>query len=234
MNELKKPDFELYMPEQCLYDSVRQFYNRKDNDVAFAISAQYQVSDASTPLHNDISVRIKPTKQILSDLKEKIIIKRTDATGVSVRKAQWQGEWLSAKFGDFGNFQAFIDTIPPEIKDPDSYRGGKADTIDLSADSSIEIEAKDNFGVIKKFRGEIDGQWIRFTNDKGSPYVYNFDERCSYGAHELKVIVEDQVGNSSTKTFLFKRYTLPPKKKTTKKVKHKTSKTSNKKSATKK
>ena len=228
VNVLKRPDFELYMPEQCLYDSVRQFYNRKDNDVAYSISAIHQVCDASTPLHADISIRIKPTKQIPTELKDKIIIKRSDATGTSIRRVEWQGEWLSAKFGDFGNFQAFIDTIPPEIKDI-----GKADTIDLSADSSIIIDARDNFGAIKKFRGEIDGQWIRFTNDKGSPYVYNFDERCPYGIHELKVTVEDQVGNSSTKTFLFKRYPLPPKKKTKKIVRHKVQGTGKKKQATK-
>lgn len=214
VNVLERPDFEMFMPEQCLYDSARQFYNRKDNDVLSAVSAQHQVNDPSIPLHSSVSVRIKPNKEIPAALKDKIIIKRTDATGSSIRKAEWTTGWLSAKFGDFGNFQAFIDTIPPEIKNT-----GLADTIDYSSDSSIVMEAKDNFGAIKKFRGEIDGQWIRFTNDKGSPYVYNFDERCPYGVHELKITMEDQVGNISTKTFLFKRYPLPPKKKISKRNK---------------
>jgi hypothetical protein len=217
VNVLEKPDFELYIPEECLYDSVRRFYNRNDNEVVAAVSAQHQVNDASVPLHKEITVRIKPNREIPIELKDKIIIKRSDVTGNSIRKAEWQGQWLSAKFGDFGNFQAFIDTIPPEIKDI-----SKADTIDFSADSSIIIEARDNFGAVKKFRGEIDGQWIRFTNDKGSPYIYNFDERCPYGIHQIKIMVEDLVGNTAVRTYWFKRYPLPPpKKKIVKKAKSK-------------
>jgi hypothetical protein len=76
----------------------------------------------------------------------------------------------------------------------------------------------DNFAV-KSFRAELDGSWLRFTNDKGRSHVYNFDERCPDGVHELKVTVEDIVGNTTTKVWWFKKYpyTAPPKKKVTKK-----------------
>ncbi|MGZ8559649.1 MAG: M23 family peptidase, partial [Chitinophagaceae bacterium] len=60
-----------------------------------------------------------------------------------------------------------------------------------------------------------DGQWLRFTNDKRTSFIYKFDERCPDGAHELKVESEDLVGNITTKTWWFKKYpyTPPPKKK---------------------
>jgi hypothetical protein len=197
-----------------LYDTVQTIYYRNDLDVPNAVSAQHQLNDPSVPLHHDISVRIKSNKKIPEELKNRIIIKRSDPRSTNIRKAEWQGdpataEWLSAKFGEFGNFQAFIDTIPPQIK-----ISGAGDTLDFRPDTSIIIEARDNFGPVKKFRAEIDGQWIRFTNDKGSPYIYNFDEQCSYGLHQLKVTVEDLIGNSTTKTWWFKRYPYtPPKKK---------------------
>jgi hypothetical protein len=73
-------------------------------------------------------------------------------------------------------------------------------------------------GVITRFRAELDGKWLRFTNDKGRNWIYRFDERCPYGVHELKVTVEDLAGNITTKTWWFERkpYT-PPKKKPAKK-----------------
>ena len=59
---------------------------------------------------------------------------------------------------------------------------------------------------MKNFRAELDGQWLRFTNDKSRSYIYKFDERCPDGVHQLKVTIEDIVGNATTKTWWFKKY----------------------------
>lgn len=206
VNVLEKPDFEIYIPEVCLYDTLRSYYNRVNSFPEYAVSAIHQVNDPSVPVHDELTVRIKPGKIIPEEWKDKIIIQRSYRDESSVRKAKWEGEWLSAKFGDFGNFQAFADIVAPTINDPDSYRDGKGDTVDLSADSRIVFQPKDNFGVIKSFRAELDGQWLRFTNDKGRSFIYIFDERCPYGTHELKVTVEDLAGNVTTKNWWFKRY----------------------------
>jgi hypothetical protein len=91
--------------------------------------------------------------------------------------------------------------------------------------------------MVKLFRAELDGQWLRFTNDKSRNWIYVFDERCPYGVHELKVTVEDHVGNTTTKSWWFKRepYTPPPpKKKAVKKSSKKKSGTIKKKSVKKK
>lgn len=209
VNVLEKPDFEAFLPEDCLYDSIIPFYYRSNYDLSNAVSALHQLNDESFPLHGDMTIRIKPDKIIPDSWKDKLVIKRTYRNSSSVRKAQWQGDWLSAEFGDFGSFQAFADTEPPIVNEL-----GKADTIDLSPASRIVITPTDNFGI-KSFRAELNGQWIRFTNDKGRSWTYIFDERCPYGVHELKVRVEDIVGNITIKTWLFKKYPYtPPKKKT--------------------
>src|SRR5258707_612224 len=84
--------------------------------------------------------------------------------------------------------------------------------------NKIVFTPNDNFAV-RNFRGELDGKWLKFSNDKGRSYVYIFDEQCPYGVHELKVKVEDLVGNVTEKTWWFKRhfYIPPPKKKSIKK-----------------
>lgn len=211
-NELRRPDFEILLQATSLYDTLQASYYRSISTSAYSVSAIHQVNDASVPLHNEVTVRIKPTITIPETWKDKLIIQRS-LSGTSIRKAQWQDDWLTAKFGNFGIFQAFADLLPPQINEL-----GKGDTVDLSPASRIIITPTDNFGVIRNFRAELDSQWIRFTNDKGRNWTYTFDDRCPFGVHHLKVTVQDLVGNTTTKEWWFKRnpYT-PPKKKVVKK-----------------
>ena len=217
VNVLEKPDFEMYLPEFCFYDTIQSFYYRSNSSLPFAITAMHQVNDASIPVHGDLTVRIKPNKPIPNEWKDKIVIQRNYRNNNSVRKAAWQGNaddlWLSAKFDDFGTFQAFADLEPPSINEL-----GKGDTINLSPASRIIFQPIDNSRVIRNFRAELDGQWLRFTNDKNWSYIYIFDEHCPFGIHQLKVSVEDLVGNTITKSWWFKRYPYTaPKKKASKK-----------------
>ena len=230
VNVLEKPDFEIYLPEFCLYDTIQSFYFRNNSTLQNAVTASHQVNDASIPIHGDLTVRIKPTRPIPNEWKDKIIIQRNYRNNNSVRKAEWQGndndQWLSAKFDDFGTYQAFADLEPPTINEL-----GKGDTIDLSSASRIIFQATDNSRAIKDFRAELDGQWLRFTNDKNWSYIYIFDEHCPYGVHQLKLSVADLVGNTTTKSWWFKRYpyTAPKKKVVKKKLSSKKVGVSNKK-----
>jgi hypothetical protein len=85
--------------------------------------------------------------------------------------------------------------------------------VNLSPANRIVFTPSDNFGI-KSFSAELDGEWLRFTNDKSRSWIYVFDERCPYGVHELKVTVEDLVGNITTRSWWFKKYPYtPPRKK---------------------
>ncbi|HLG39574.1 MAG TPA: M23 family metallopeptidase, partial [Chitinophagaceae bacterium] len=159
VNVLERQDFELYLPETCLYDTLTSFYNRISSNSVNAVSAIHQVNDPSVPLHGEMTVRMKPDKIIPTTWIDKIVIQRSYRNDNAVRKAEWNGEWLTAKFSDFGNFQAFIDNESPTLNEL-----GKGDTVDLSPAKRIVFQPQDNFDVIKNFRAELDGKWLRFTN----------------------------------------------------------------------
>ena len=222
VNIIEEKEFEVYMPENCLYDSVPVIYSQQNIFSPGAVTAQHRLTDPVYPLHSYFSVRIKSVNKVREDLKNKIVMVRNWKAGRSVRKAEWQNEptatgWLSASFDVFGNFQAFVDTISPTINAPAKARlpdGQGKDTLDLSPLNKIILTPNDNFAV-RSFRAELDGKWLMFSNDKGRSYVYIFDEQCPYGVHELKVKIEDIVGNITEKTWWFKKYpyTPPPKKK---------------------
>ncbi|HRO68762.1 MAG TPA: M23 family peptidase, partial [Chitinophagaceae bacterium] len=158
-------------------------------------------------------VRVKPNEELPGKWYDKVILQREFGGRKTIRKASYENGFLVADFGDFGNFQAFLDLEPPAISGL-----GNADTLNLSNASSIVLQPTDNFGI-RSFRAELNGEWLRFTNDKGRLHVYKFDERCPYGVHELKVTIVDLAGNTTTRTWWFKRaaYT-PPKKKPVKRT----------------
>src|SRR4029079_584312 len=206
VNIFEENDFELYLNEQCLYDSVQPVFSRVDQPGPGAISSLFRVADASIPVHGEINIRIKPNIAIPEELTDKVILKRIDGENITVGKAEWQRHSVAAKFSDFGSYQAFLDTTSPSVNNL-----GTADTIDLSSSKRIVFYPQGIGGI--RFRAELDNQWLMFTNDKAAAWVYTFDERCPYGVHRLKVIIEDIVGNVTEKQWWFKRNPYSPRNK---------------------
>ena len=148
------------------------------------------------PTHDSVTVRIKPSFAINAEDRNRIVIKSVAGTRTVIQKAEWQQDWLAAKFRQFGSFQAFVDDEPPTINTPPT---------DLSRATRLVFNAKDNFKTIKSFRAEVDGQWLRFTNDKNLAFIYVFDEKFPRGEHQLKVRVEDVAGNVTERAWSVRR-----------------------------
>ncbi|HET9747583.1 MAG TPA: peptidoglycan DD-metalloendopeptidase family protein [Chitinophagaceae bacterium] len=209
VNIIDEKEFQVYMPEEVLYDSIPFSYSQQEIFPEGAVSAQHQFGNPVYPLHSDFSVRLKATKPAIDNSKNKLAIVKEWKGAKAVRRGKFENGWISASFDNLGNFQAFIDTTPPTVNAP----GKGKDTLNLSASSRIVFTPSDNFGV-RAFRAELDGEWLMFSNDKGRSHVYTFDEQWPYGVHELKVTVEDIVGNTTEKTWWVKRYPYtPPRKK---------------------
>jgi hypothetical protein len=108
-----------------------------------------------------------------------------------VKKPEWQSDWATAAFRNFGNFRLILDTEPPLIQVP-----GITENANLENATQIIVIVRDNNKKIKNFHATLDGNWLMFSNDKARAYIYKFDEHCSKGHHELKIYAEDEAGNS--------------------------------------
>ncbi len=193
-------DAEFFISEKGLYDSVRVGYSRRVSLLPSVISAIHTIGKPEIPLQEGLTVRIKPGTGIPEHMFERTVMQRFAGTKKDVVKPEWQQGWATARFREFGSFQLVVDDTPPEI-----IPVGFKDSADLSASKRIVITVKDNLDRVKNFRAELNGKWLRFTNDKGRNFIYIFDERCPAGENELKVSVEDEAGNVTVKTFIFKR-----------------------------
>jgi hypothetical protein len=199
VNVFERENLQVILREGDMYDSTNFIYSSKISTLPQAVSALHSVHTATVPVHGYFTIRFKMDRD-LNTTYDKIIMQRTSGSKMNVVKPEKEGEWLSGKFREFGNFQLVVDNVPPTIT-PIGIR----ENANLSRSSQIIFTVTDNMKEIKNFRGELDGKWLRFTNDKGRSFIYKFDEMCPPGVHELKVSVEDEAGNKTIKTYHFTR-----------------------------
>ena len=200
LDGLENPECAFYINEKSLYDSVHIGYAKSNATDPKAVSAVHSIGAVYIPIQEPILIRIKPNSNFDMSKKDRAVMQRFAGAKKEVQKVEWQGGWASARFRDFGNFQLLVDEEPPQI-----IPVGFVDGANLSRAARIVFTIKDNLDEFKNFRADLDGKWLRFSNDKGRSFIYQFDEHCAPGKHELKISVEDEAGNRTVKTFSFTR-----------------------------
>lgn len=196
MDGYESPECEFYIGERCLYDSVHIHYNKTANANGQVVSSIHTIGAAYIPLRDSILVRIQPVRPLTDAEKARTVMQWFAGSKKEVQKVQWQGTWASARFRDLGSFQLVVDIDPPVIT-PIGFANGS----NLSKATRIAFNVKDNLEEIKNVRVELDGKWLRFSNDKGKAFIYHFDEMCMAGEHRLRIRAEDEAGNVTEKTF---------------------------------
>lgn len=224
-NKLFKPDFETFLPVTVLYDGIYSSY-QKQNTIA-GLSARHKLGETFIPVHSNYTVKIKAEKPLAAGEKEKVLVKLTGAK-TSYKKPEIENDsWFSAEFRDFGIFELIMDNTPPLIPSM-----GAGDIVYVN--NSIRFTPTDDTGI-DDFKAELNGKWLRFTNDKGRTWVYKLDQYFPEGTNTLTVTVKDIAGNMSTRTWQVAKgvaKSSPPKTVQTKKTSSKVKKPSSAKKIT--
>jgi hypothetical protein len=196
LNVFEEKDFEMVSTEKSIYDTVIVRFSSSEDGAEHAVSPLFDFMSASIPVHDSVSVRIRLPENLSPEQIQRVVIKNVSGSRTAVAKGEQQSGWVSSRFRQFGSFQAFVDEEPPTVNAPPTQ---------LSSGSRIIFTPRDNFNTIRSFRAEVDGQWLRFSNDKGRSWIYYVDEKFPEGEHELKVTVEDEAGNVTVKTWKVRR-----------------------------
>ena len=199
VNIFESENVQLILRPESLYDSFAFVHSSKNVVSPMSYSDNCSLESGLVPVHDNFTLRLKANKPVPIQLMDRMLIKRTWGGKSEVAKAKGSGDWFTAYFKSFGNFELIADDEPPVIM------GGFHDNANLSKASRIVFVPKDNNETIKNFRAELDEKWLMFTNDKGNAFIYKFDEMCPQGNHELKISVQDEAGNITEKIYHFTR-----------------------------
>ncbi|MEO1031903.1 MAG: M23 family metallopeptidase [Bacteroidota bacterium] len=106
-----------------------------------------------------------------------------------------KGNVLSARSKTLGTYALAMDTIAPTIK-PVNFQNKKW----LSKYRYLKVKIDDDLSGISKYRATVNGKWILMEYDyKTKMLVHDFNDNIVKDTkNDLKIIVTDNVGNSST------------------------------------
>jgi murein DD-endopeptidase MepM/ murein hydrolase activator NlpD len=197
INIFDREDVELFMSEKGLYDAIRFVYNYKAKVDAY--SNIHILHTHLIPVHDTMIIRIKPNKPVPASVQSKIIMVKSVKGKPDVKKANFSNGKYEASFREFGEFWLAADTTQPTLAVL-----GIQDRGILNAGGKIMVITKDNWEKLKNFRASLNGKWLMFSQ-RGNNYTYKVDEYCPPGEYELKLIIEDEAGNSTEKVIRFTR-----------------------------
>ncbi|RYG47307.1 MAG: M23 family metallopeptidase [Chitinophagaceae bacterium] len=186
VNIFENENVRFFLSEKSLYDSFRFIYSSQPS----AAGTIHNIHKPIVPIQEFYNLYIKADENADTG---KTMMKKFYGTKTDFKKAEFRNGWFTTSWRDFGNFQLVTDTLPPVIS-----------AITRTA-TRISFSITDNTEELTNFKATLNGQWIRFANDKGRLFVYKFDEYCKPGPNELLIEVEDLVGNKSEKRFTFTR-----------------------------
>ena len=179
--------------------SVQIFKDSFYEDVAI----QFEVTNDTLKLHKPIfplqkSININfDISQYKSSDKDQLFIGSVSRYGNKLyyTPTEKRGNTLTARTKYLGNYTLGIDDENPEIKTINFKNGSW-----ISNYRFLKVKISDQISGIKNYRATINGQWILMEYDtKTQTLTYDFnDEIITDTKNNLKIIVTDNVGNSTT------------------------------------
>jgi murein DD-endopeptidase MepM/ murein hydrolase activator NlpD len=149
--------------------------------------------DDTVPAHSNFTIQFEDDKSSEEE-KKKMFIATLNGTKLGYLTTKLNGTTFSCKTKTLGQFTLAKDTTAPKISISKSIEGKW-----ITAQKSINITISDDLSGIKTYNGYLNGQWVLFEYEsklKRLTHVFN-DNLLLEGANNLKIIVTDNVGNST-------------------------------------
>jgi len=192
---LEEGNISVYIPKNTFYDNFYMNFNA-ENDTLI-------LHNATVPAQKYLAINFDISNYKKAD-KEKLFIARM--LGYKNKLTYWpttkKGDIITSRTKTLGTYTLASDTKSPEIK-PLNFQNGKW----LSKYRYLKLKIKDDISGIKNYRALVNGKWILMEYDpKKNILTYDFNDNVITDTkNNLKIIVTDNVGNSSTFEAIFYR-----------------------------
>ena len=196
-NNLETANGKLHFDKEAFYDALPFVMTESESKTPNQVSPTISAGSYLMPVHNAYDISIKATKPLPDSLKDKVVMKLVTGNSKTIANGEWQSNWMTGSFDELGDVSLVIDTIAPVIT-PAGWKNGTV----FKGNKNLIVTCKDDLSRIETFRAELDGSWLMFSR-KNDYFIYNFDEHCSPGGHNLVITVTDVAGNTTTQSYNF-------------------------------
>jgi Peptidase family M23 len=192
---LEDHNISVYIPKNTFYDNFYINFSA-ENDTLY-------LHNATVPAQKYMAINFDISDYKKTD-KEKLFIARMLGykNKIAYSPTTKKGSIITSRTKILGTYTLATDTKSPEIK-PLNFQDGKW----LSKYRYLKLKIKDDISGIKNYRATINGKWILMEYDpKKNTLTYDFNDNVITDTkNNLKLIVTDNVGNSSTFEAIFYR-----------------------------
>ena len=184
-NIFEKENASVFFPAGTFYDDFALNFDVRDKIL--------YLHDDSVPAHSNFTISL--TDNTLSkELQEKTFIARLDGEQINYNSTYRKDSVFSAKVKTLGKYKLVTDTLAPKVSIVKPIEGKWVNQ------DAIQLQISDAGSGIKTYNGFLNGQWVLFEYDNKTRTITHYfnDDFLLNGANELKVIVTDAMGNSTT------------------------------------
>ncbi|HLP65370.1 M23 family metallopeptidase [Flavobacterium sp.] len=182
----EKDNYTVTFPEGTFYDDFYLNFDVK-NDVLFLHQDDIGIHKAFTISYD--------AKDVPENQREKSFIASTNGTKWSYITTKRNGTTFTASTKTLGQFKLLKDFVAPKISSAKSIEGKW-----ISAQKLLVFTISDDLSGIKSYNGYLNGKWMLFEYEsKLNRLTHQFEDGIvAEGENKLKLIVTDNVGNSTT------------------------------------
>ena len=194
VNKISDSIVHVNFPKNIFYEDFYFDYSYKDG---FA-----KLHNTTVPVHNYFRLSFDISMYTEEEIKQLYIAKKNMYGKLYYVSTKRKENTLYTSSKSLGEFTLEKDAWAPTIK-PVGFKNEQW----LTKFKTLKVRIRDKGTGIKSYRGEIDGKWILMKyNPKKGILTYNFNDKPLVSTtHILKVIVTDNVNNSTTFTATFNK-----------------------------
>ena len=184
-NIFEKDNALVVFPAGTFYDDFVMNFDVK-NKVLY-------LHEDTVPAHTNFTITLTDG-QLPKELREKTFIARVEGEQVSYNATYRKDSVFTTKVKTLGKYKLVSDTLAPKITLAKSIEGKWV------SQEAIQLQISDTGSGIKTYNGYLNGKWVLFEYDTKTNTITHYfnNDLMLEGANELKVIVTDNVGNSTT------------------------------------
>lgn len=184
-SSFEKDNMAVFFPAGTFYDDFNVNFDVKKDTL--------YLHEDTVPAHSNFTITIEDHKYSKTQI-EKVFLAKIDEKKIGYISSFRKENVFTANTKTLGKFALVLDTIAPRITIAKSIEGKT-----LTIQKNIQLSISDLLSGIKSYNGYLNGKWILFEYDnKTKKITHNFSDGIVIeGRNQLKVVVIDNVGNST-------------------------------------